>query len=343
MKQNINWVIIGLGNIALKFAEAFKDVDNAKLIGIASKNVEKLENFKQQFKIENQFCFNEYENLLNCRHVDAIYIALPNTLHHKWIIECIEKKKKILVEKPAVLNYSEIEDIQKKLLVNNIFFAEGFMYRHHPQLIKLIEIINEKGIGNLLSMETSFGLNLLTKKNFFGYEKKKKINSASRLYNKEIGGGAILDLGCYPTSMSILIASLIKNIDYKKVKVLKKIKEIGSTEVDVDSFAELQFDGKFSSFISASFTKNLGKITKIIGDEGELTIENSWDADQGIINVKTKKEYTIRVNLKKNVYSHEIENISESILKDKTEAKYPAMTLSDTLLNTKILDEWLND
>ena len=175
MKQNINWGIIGLGNIALKFAQAFKDVDNAKLLGIASKNIQKLENFRQLFKIENQFCFNEYNNLLDCKHIDAIYIALPNALHHEWIIKCIEKKKNILVEKPATLNFAEIVNIQKKLINKKIFFAEGFMYRHHPQMIKLIELMKKKIIGMPLSMESSFGVNLVTKKNFFGFKKKKRL------------------------------------------------------------------------------------------------------------------------------------------------------------------------
>tara|TARA_B110000114_G_scaffold172111_1_gene198521 strand:- start:1283 stop:1819 length:537 start_codon:yes stop_codon:yes gene_type:complete len=173
--------------------------------------------------------------------------------------------------------------------------------------------------------------------------KKKKINETNRIYNKELGGGAILDLGCYTTSISILIASLIKDIDYNEIKIVKKRKEIGPTKVDIDSFAELRFDNEFSSFVSASFTKDLGKMTKIIGTEGELIIQNSWDANIGIMKVKEKKEYTININLKKNIFSYEIQNISESIINNKVEAEYPAMTLSDTLLNAKILDDWLND
>ena len=87
--QKVNWGIIGLGKIALKFAEGFKNIDNAKLLGISSKDNKKLKKFKEDLKIENNFCFNNYENLLECKDIDIIYIALPNSLHHEWIIKCI--------------------------------------------------------------------------------------------------------------------------------------------------------------------------------------------------------------------------------------------------------------
>ena len=172
--QKVNWGIIGLGNIALKFAEGFKNIENAKLLGISSKSDEKIKKFKELFKIDNNFCFNSYEDLLSCKDIDMIYIALPNSLHHEWVIRCIEKKKNILVEKPATLNFSEIENIKNELQNMDLLFAEAFMYRFHPQIIKTIELINENRIGKIISVESFFGIDLLTKKNLFGFNKKKK-------------------------------------------------------------------------------------------------------------------------------------------------------------------------
>ena len=341
--QKINWGIIGLGKIALKFAEGFKNIDNAKLLGISSKDNEKLKKFKEDFKIENNFCFNNYENLLECKGIDIIYIALPNSLHHEWIIKCIEKEKKILVEKPATLNFSQMKNVQNKLLNKNLLFTEAFMYRYHPQIIEVIKLIRGNVIGKLISMESFFGMDILTKKNLFGFKKIKKLNKDSRLYNKDLGGGAILDLGCYPVSISQFIASLIPDINCNSIKVLNKKKEIGSTGVDLDSYAELQFDNKFKSKIGASFTKNLGKGTKIIGEKGELLIENTWHGDPSIIKIKGEKSYEINVKCNENIYSYEIRNISKSLLENKKESIYPGMSLVETLLNMKILDEWLND
>ena len=74
------------------------------------------------------------------------------------------------------------------------------MYRYHPQILKVIELLKKNVIGKLISMDSVFGIDILTKKNFFGFKIKKKLKKESRLYNKNLGGGAILDLGCYPVS-----------------------------------------------------------------------------------------------------------------------------------------------
>ena len=91
--KKVNWGIIGLGKIALQFANGFKFTNNAKLIGVASKNPEKLEKFKKGFQINEKYCFNNYEDLLSSKEIDIIYIALPNSLHCEWIIKCIESNK----------------------------------------------------------------------------------------------------------------------------------------------------------------------------------------------------------------------------------------------------------
>jgi predicted dehydrogenase len=96
---------------------------------------------------------------------------LPNNLHYKWIIRAIEKNKKILVEKPAVFNTDNAINIQKKISRKNLFFTEGYMYRYYPQTKEIIEIITSGEIGVPISMETSFGLNLLTKKKFIFFNK----------------------------------------------------------------------------------------------------------------------------------------------------------------------------
>ena len=341
--QKVNWGIIGLGNIALKFAEGFKDVVNAKLFAVSSKNNKKIEKFKDYFSIEDRFCFDNYEDLLECQDIDIVYIALPHSLHHEWVVKCIKKEKNILVEKPATINFSQIIDIRNKLLNKNLLFSEAFMYRHHPQIIKVIELIKENTIGKLISMESFFGVDALTKKNLFGFKKEKKMSEKNRLYNKELGGGTILDLGCYPVSFSQFIASFVSGINLNNVDLINIKRENGSTGVDIDSYTELVFDKKFKSKVGASFKKNLGKETKIIGEKGEILIENTWHGENGLIEVNAEKNYKVEVKSYENIFSHEIENLSNSILEGKNELYYPAMTLEETMLNMKILEKWMND
>ena len=89
--QKVNWGIIGLGSIAKEFADGFSNLKNAKLLGVASRNQNKIEDFKKKFQLQNQYCFEDYENLIDKKEIDIIYIALPTFLHKKWIIDCLKK------------------------------------------------------------------------------------------------------------------------------------------------------------------------------------------------------------------------------------------------------------
>ncbi len=290
MKQ-VKWGIIGLGSIASKFADGFQFTKNARLFAISSKNENKLLEFKNKFQIDENFCFSNYDSLLECKDLDVVYIALPHSFHHEWVIKSIEKKKNILVEKPATVNFSQMENIKNNLKNKNIFFSEAFMYRYHPQIPKIIDLLKNKIIGNLISMESFFGFDALARRKIFGVKFKKKPNKYDRLFSKELGGGAILDIGCYPVSFSILVASLISKIDFNRIEVLNKKKEIGPTGVDMNSLAELNFGNNFKSKVIASLTKNLGKKTKIIGTKGELIIEDTWSPTNiSLINVNGKVE-----------------------------------------------------
>ena len=342
MKQ-VKWGIIGLGGIASKFADGFQFTKNARLFAISSKNENKLLEFKNKFQIDENYCFSNYDSLLECKDLDMVYIALPHSFHHEWVIKSIEKGKNILVEKPATVNFSQMENIKNNLKNKNIFFSEAFMYRYHPQIPKIVDLLKNKIIGNLISMESFFGFNALTKRKIFGIKFKKKPNKYNRLFSKELGGGAILDIGCYPVSFSIFVASLISKIDFNRIEVLNKKKEIGPTGVDMDSFAELNFGNNFKSKVSASLIKDLGKKTKIIGTKGELIIEDTWSPTNiSLINVTGENKETIKIKCHNNVYAYEIDTLSTCILENKKEPNFPGMTINETLENMRILDKWLN-
>ena len=341
MNDIIKWGIIGLGNVAHGFANSFDNINNAKLIAIASKTPDRLSNFKNEFNIDSDNCFDDYEKLLDSDDVDVVYITLPNTFHFQWVMQAIKKDKKILIEKPAFLSLEQAQIIKRKVEEKKLFFTEGFFYRHLPHISDIIKIINEDEIGELISMESSFGLNLLTKKKLFFFKKKKKINPTGRLFNMALGGGCILDLGCYPSSFSLLIASLIKNIDYKNFKILDIKKDIGETGVDIDSSALIQFEGGFSSLVKSSFKKDIGSQSVINGKKGSLMINDTWFGD--VIKKKIgDKTYELKKRNYTKVFSFEIENISDAILNNLKEVSSPGMTLEETLLNTKILEEWSN-
>ena len=169
MKRLINWGIIGLGNAARCFSTGFLNLTNAKLLAVASKNLEKLQYFKNNYHIEDNRAFTRYEDLLSCKDIDIVYIALPNSMHSRWIINSARNRKNILVEKPVTLNSEELRLALLAVNNNAIFFTEGFLYRYHPQTFKIIELIKENNIGDIYKINISFGNDALGGKRFFGY------------------------------------------------------------------------------------------------------------------------------------------------------------------------------
>jgi len=338
--KKINWGIIGLGNIANIFSEAFLNVNNAKLLSIASQNSKKLENFRAKYNIDKVFSFNNYSKLLKCKEIDIVYISLPHVFHYDLIVKSFENNKNVLVEKPAFINLNQanfLSEFKKK----NLFFTEGFMYRYLPQTQKIISIIKNGEIGKINSMESSFGLNLLKKKKFFFFNKRKKIDPNNRLFNKELAGGCILDLGCYTSSFSLLIASILENINHKNFNILNVKKEMGETKIDIESDAVISFEGGFKSKIKSSFKNNIGSKSIIYGSEGKIILNNTWHG--GSIKKEVKnKTYEIKENNIKNIYSYQIESVSQSLLDGLVQPYFPGTSAEETLLNTKILEEWLN-
>ncbi len=333
----IKWGIIGLGNIANVFAEAIKETNNAKVQSISSLDKNRLDTFKNKFEIDDHNCHSSYNAVIENDTVDIIYIALPNSLHFKWILNCIKSNKNILVEKPATINTQEIIKINKLLDNKNIFFAEAFAYRFHPQVFNLINIIKSGEIGELLSVESYFGNNIIRKKNIFGYEKL-KINKNNRLFNKNLGGGSILDLGCYPSSLSVMLANLKSNTNKNRIIFKKKKIIMGESDVDLEGFAEIEFENYFKAKIGCSFQKDLDKLTKIEGSKKSIRLTNSWSNNQPQIMIDSKS-YDIS-NKFKNILSYEIEIISNMLEKGEYKIESPYMDRFETEFNIRILEEW---
>ena len=262
----------------------------------------------------------------------------PPQISFEWIMKCIDYNKNILTEKPATINIDEIKQINNKLNESKIFFAEGFMYRFHPQTSKLVDIIKQNEIGEL-SKYNLFWKKYYRKENIFGF-KRFKINKESRLFREDLGGGSILDLGCYPASLSILIANLKSKIQNYDINLKEINKTVGPTKVDLEAFTKIEFINEFNSYIGSSFKKDLGKSTKILGSKGEILVPDSWHCENPKI-VVNGKEYFIE-NKFNNIFSYEIESISNSLLNNQLNPEFPAIKRNETEVNMDILNKWIN-
>ena len=325
----VNWGIIGLGNMANKFASSIKEVKNSKLLGIASTSFLRLKNFGDKYSIEKKYRFNSYDEILNCKAINAIYISTLNNTHQEIIIKAANMKKNVLCEKPVTTNYEDTIKIFEKINKSNIFFLEAIAYRSHPQTKFIINKIMENEIGELKSIETTFGFHV------------KKINPKSRLYNPDLGGGAILDVGCYPVSFSSLIANLDQsNLDNPEIVDVSG--SICETGVDEIAYSTLIFKKKFTAKIGAAIRLNMKNQTLIIGSKGNILINSPWlPQEKSFVEIKSKQRYyKSYINSELNIFANQINFVNKCILDGKKQADFPTMTWKDTINNMFILDNW---
>ena len=333
--DKIRWGIIGPGSIAHNFADALKQAYSGELIAIASRTSNKLEEFGNKYQIKNEFRFNDYDALLENENIDAVYIATPHVFHADLSIRAAGKGKHILCEKPGAVNFAEASRVIEKIKEAGVFYKEGFMYRCHPQIPELINIIKQNTIGNIKHITSSFGFDM------------QKVIPDHRLFDKKLAGGAILDVGLYPVSLSRIVAGAAIGKKFINPVSISAKARIGETGVDEISSATLKFENNIIAEVSTAIMQNMDNNAIIEGDVGKIIIDDPWmpGKDGGPYNTKIRviqngKEEIKEFKGPEHLFFFEAELASQTISKQRTEVPYPGMTWDDTLGNIKALDMW---
>jgi predicted dehydrogenase len=239
---------------------------------------------------------------------------------------CAENKKNILCEKPMSLNIEEAKIAANHIKKFNVMFYEAVAYTSHAQTKTFIDLMNENNIGKILSIHTTFGF------------KVKKINPKSRIFNKSLGGGAILDIGCYPFSFLNLICKNNENIEFKSVKGSFAI-----TGVDDSAEANLIIGNNIRSNIKVSFKENLDNKTIINGESGSLILSNPWLPEiKSFVQVNHKhSSYKKFITSDKSVFGNQIQNVSAKIQDKKMNDNF-LVNIQDSLKIMNNLTIWSN-
>ena len=328
----INWGIIGLGNMSYKFINAIKEIENTKIVAVASLSKKKSDNLINIIGIDESQYFSNYEDLIKSPNVDAIYIATLNNTHFDLIKQCSLNNKKILCEKPMTVNYNEAKEAFKFIKDNKTSFLEAFVFRHHKQSQNLSDIIKKGEIGDIYEVESSFGY------------KVKKTNPNSRIFNKDLGGGSILDVGCYTTSFCLMIAKIIFEQKVLNIKVENIKGNIGVTGVDESAEASLIFDTNIKMSIKTSLREELKNNCTIYGSKGKMIIPSPWVPDKkSVLEIYTGNTYYKKfLNSKLSAYAQQIDFFNKRNFNDKKNLVDTFMSNEESLLNMKIIGEWKN-
>lgn len=329
-KEKLRWGIIGAAGIAKAFALGVQHSKTGEMLAIASRTLEKADEFAKECKIPRKY--GSYEELLADKDLQAVYIATPHPMHAEWAIKAAEAGKHILCEKPAALNYWELMAMIESAKDNNVFFMEAFMYRCHPQTKELVKLLRKKIIGDIRVIQATFSFHA-------GF------NPESRLFKNQLGGGGILDVGCYCTSMSRLIAGVANGKDFTEPLSLKAFAHIGKSNVDEWSVACAKFENDIIANLATGVAVNQDNVVKIFGSEGNITIPSPWvPSREGgttkiIVKRNDEKESSeIVISTNEWLYGIEADTVAEFL--ENREAKFPAMSHADSLGNILMLDAW---
>lgn len=330
--KTIDWGILGTGAIAKAFAHALTQTETGRLATVGSRTRETAEAFARANDVAT--FHDSYEDLLADDGIDAVYISTPHPFHAEWTLKAVEAGKHVLCEKPLALNQWQAQAMIEAARDKGVYLSEAFMYRFHPQTAKVVELVRKKVIGEVRLIRASFGFSVQGE------------HPQSRLFNSALGGGAILDVGCYAVSGVRLIAGAAAGKPFDNPVSLKGSGHVGPTDIDEWAAAVLQFESGITAQLATSIRAKLDNVIEISGTEGRILVPNPWMPDRqkpvtGIILVENSEgSQELEIPSEKTSFALEAEGVARAIAAGRQEPEPPAMTWEDTLGNLSALDSW---
>ncbi|MDM8005408.1 MAG: Gfo/Idh/MocA family oxidoreductase [Phycisphaerae bacterium] len=330
MAERLTWGLIGTGRISGVFARGLAHSRTGKLLAVASRTREAADRFGQEHNVPR--CYGSYEALLADKDVQAVYVSTPHPMHAEWAVRAAEAGKHVLCEKPIGVNHTEATAIIEAARKHDVFLMEAFMYRCHPQTHKLIELVRGGIIGQVRVIHASFSFHATFKED-------------SRIYDPSLAGGGVLDVGCYCTSMSRLIAGVATGKDFAEPIEVKGVGHLGSTGVDEYASAVLKFPGDIIANLATGIAVTQDNAVRIFGTKGYISVPWPWipNREGGPSRILLHKPgqsepQEIIVSCDEWLYGLEADTVARDL--DRRQATPPAMTWDDTLGNMKTLDRW---
>jgi len=268
MVKKIRWGILATGGIARVFASDLRLLDGAELMAVGSRSLERAEKFANDFEIPLRF--GSYEELAACPEVDAVYVSTPHPFHKENTLLCLNAGKAVLCEKPFAMNAIEVREMIAVARANNVFLMEAMWVRFTPLFQKVKQWLKDGLIGDVRYLHSDYG---------FHSDK----GPESRVFNPDLGGGALLDVGVYPISFASYVFD-------KQPNGIKTSGYRGATGVDEQGSFIFEYDGGKTASIFSANTLETKKESIIFGTDGFIHIYGPWNQLKHVcINVNGKE------------------------------------------------------
>ncbi len=259
MTQKLRWGIMGCAQIATgAVMPAIVDSETGIIKAIASRGIDKSTAVAAEFGVEK--AYGNYEELLADAEIDAVYIPLPNHLHREWVLRAAEAGKHVLCEKPIALSSREAGEMVEACNKAGVHLAEAYMYRHHPRIAELRDIITAGEIGELRSIRGTFTYNGAA-------------DNTNIRFKSAWGGGSLFDVGCYPLSA----ARLLFDAEPEAVTV-QAFFSPEHDNVDMMASGLVEFPGGVSLIFDCGMWAYNRQLLEILGTEGRIEVPMPFNA-----------------------------------------------------------------
>ena len=307
----LNWGLLSTANINRALIKPLRASKRNKLLAVGSRKQTSADEYAREWKIPR--AHGSYEALINDPEIDVIYNSLPNHLHAEWSIKALRAGKHVLCEKPFALSLAEADAMISASRKTGKVLAEAFMYRHHPQTLKVKEMVDSGMLGELQAV-----------KGVFTFTLKRENDIRSK---KETGGGSIWDVGCYPISF----ARTIINLEPTEVFGWQIM---GAGGADVSFFGQIRFPNEVYSQFDSGFQSPFRAQVEIIGSKGTLNIPEPFKPGRDEKIYLTRAEHTETIKIPgSELYIGEVEDMADAILLGKA----PRISLADSRNNTAVI------
>ncbi len=323
MISSLHWGILGTGAIARKFASELPHSATGRLVAVGSRSAEKAAAFAEKFPGVRAHA--SYEALLADPDVQAVYISTPHPQHAEWAIAAAEAGKHILCEKPLTLNHAEAMVVVEAARRHGVFLMEAFMYRCHPRTARIAGLVRGGIIGRVRLIRAAFSFH-------------SEFHPAGRLFSNELGGGGILDVGCYTTSVARLVAGAAVGKPFQDPVQMNGSAVFYETGVDRVAVATMKFPGDILAEISCGVGLRQAHDLEIFGEEGMISVPAFWNPPGPIRIHQYRGDRITEVETDPNPYKYALE--ADTVARALPALESPAIGWDDTLGNMRALDEW---
>lgn len=309
--KKIKWGIIGLGTIANKFATDLLTINDAELYAVASRNQEKANEFAKKYGATK--AYNSYEALANDPNIDAVYVATPHALHKENALMCLENGIAVLGEKPFAMNAAEVDEMIAKAKEKNVLLMEALWTYFLPHYQFVLKALKSKTYGDILKFESDFGF-------------QRPYNTETRLFNKSMGGGSLLDIGIYPIFASLSTLGLPNNIEASATFF----------ENGTDSSCTMTFDYKnnIKAHLKSSLLEVLPTQAIFYCEKALIKINTMFHMPTTVSIIMDGKEEILDFGYKTIGYNYEAIHFNQLLRAGETESDIMTFEFSKNLIKT---------